>query len=244
MQGYLDACKNIWLGRLLTGENTRYLWISYHLDKDAGNKFQGDTCTFDIEFSLHQLVTGESGVLGFKDESGASASGALTYWPGSLMMEAHASDLLANTCYQITLEDPGKCTATGALLAAGVQGRGGTFDAGYWNGCNGLMTQCCPDGICGGEDCPGLGIYNPEYAMTDASGNLDTVFKINVKGEGYGYPGLPSGTYENVRMIIKQISNQGYECPNGGNPPWTCKAGTENCYQGKRYTDYAINFSL
>jgi len=239
IHGYLEPCQNIWLGRLLAGENTRYLWISYHLDENAGNKFQGDTCTFDIEFSLHQLVTGESGVLGFKDESGGSAPGALTYWPGSLMMEVHTSDLAANACYQITLEDSGVCTDTSGQLAAGVQGHGGTFDAGYYRKCDymgGLMTLC-------DTGCEGWGVYNPEYAMTDGSGNLDTVFKINVKGEGYGYPGLPSGTYENVRMIIKQISDENLECPNGEQLPWPCVAGVD-CYVGKRFTDYNIDFSL
>jgi len=238
MHGYLEPCENIWLGRLLAEENTRYLWISYHLDESAGNRYQGDTCTFDIEFSLHQLVTGESGVLGFMNENGNPVDGSMTYWPGSLMMEVHTSNLLSNTCYQITLEDPGKCTDTGDLLAAGTQGHGGTFDAGYWNGSGGLATQCCPNG----NGCPGLGVYNPEYAMTDENGNLDTVFEIGA--DTGAWPSLPAGNYENVRMIIKQISNEGYECPGGPGLPWGgCTAG-ENCYIGKRLTDYAINFGL
>lgn len=41
------------LGDLLAGES-RGLIISFHLDEDAGNQYQGDLSTFDIEFTLHQ----------------------------------------------------------------------------------------------------------------------------------------------------------------------------------------------
>ena len=53
-QGYLEPSQNIDLG-LLPAENLRRLWLSFHMSGEAGNEYQGDTCTFDIEFSLKQL---------------------------------------------------------------------------------------------------------------------------------------------------------------------------------------------
>ena len=237
-KGTIKPCERIYLG-LLPKNESRKLWLSFHLPADAENEYQGDTCTFDIEFSLEQLKSGQSGKGDLKD--GNETKGWFAYWPGSsVTFEVHASGLPADGCYQITLEDAGRCTEVGSLLAQGVQGHTGTFDAGYWNGYNGLMTVCCPDG---GDDCPGLGVYNPEYVMVQ-NGKLDTVFTIETKDGDTPWPALPAGDYSNLRMVIKQINAGQETCPVPGEAPvWNCDAGVE-CYIGKLSSDYEINFSL
>lgn len=54
LHGDLVASQNVYLDVLPAGVN-RKLWLSHHLMSDAGNRYQGDTCTYNIEFSLHQL---------------------------------------------------------------------------------------------------------------------------------------------------------------------------------------------
>ena len=57
VQGIIGPSQSVDLGILRGGvPGTRYLWLSFYLDKDAGNEYQGDTCTFNIEFTLHQII--------------------------------------------------------------------------------------------------------------------------------------------------------------------------------------------
>ena len=58
-QGIIEPSQDVDLGVL--GPGTRYLWLSFHLDEETGNEYQGDTCTFDIEFTLHQIMPGPLG---------------------------------------------------------------------------------------------------------------------------------------------------------------------------------------
>ena len=53
-QGIIEPSEDVDLG--LLGPGTRRLWLSFHLDEEAGNEYQGDTCTFDIDFTLHQIM--------------------------------------------------------------------------------------------------------------------------------------------------------------------------------------------
>lgn len=54
-QGIIEPSEDVDLG-LLPVDMLRRLWLSFHLDKEADNEYQGDTCTFDIEFTLHQIM--------------------------------------------------------------------------------------------------------------------------------------------------------------------------------------------
>ena len=40
-------------------DGTRLLWLSHHLSSGAGNEYQGDECTWDIDFTLKQIGYGE-----------------------------------------------------------------------------------------------------------------------------------------------------------------------------------------
>ncbi len=67
IHGYLKASQNVYLDVLPAGI-TRKLWLSHHLSGDADNKYQGDICTYDIEFSLRQLSGDpDSPVISFVD---------------------------------------------------------------------------------------------------------------------------------------------------------------------------------
>ncbi len=54
-QGFTLPSQNVDLGSLLVGMMRR-LWLSFHMNSDAGNEYQGDGCTFDIDFTLHQIM--------------------------------------------------------------------------------------------------------------------------------------------------------------------------------------------
>jgi len=235
MKGYFQPSDRIILGQLDKGENTRWLWLSYHL-RDTGvpqNEYQGDTCTFDIEFSLEQIRENQ---LPLRDDAG-HVNGWVWYGPAaSVNMSVYAGGLIPG-CYQITLEGKGVCTGTDKNLAAGVEGHTANFDAGYYKGggyTGGLLNDC--------DSSTGWGVYNPNYAMVDSMGNLSTNFIIKTDGN---YPSLPTGDYKDVRMVVKQINAGQVGCPGLGQAPvWNCgKAGTD-CYIGKLWTGYDINFSL
>ena len=53
-QGTLDASQEVYLDVLPAGVS-RKLWLSHHLKAEAGNEYQGDVCTYDIDFTLKQL---------------------------------------------------------------------------------------------------------------------------------------------------------------------------------------------
>lgn len=232
-QGNFGPNQDIVLGLLEIGA-ARKLWLGFSLPESSGNEFQGDSCSFDIIFSLVQFHS--AGKEDLKNEAG-EVEGWFAYWESnSVTFEITTGGLTPSTCHQITLESQGNCTAVDTLLAAGEQGHTGTFDAGYWNGSGGLATQCA-----GGV---GFGVYNPAYVMTDGSGHLFTVFTIGdtVTGSFGNWPALPNGAYENLRLVVKQIDSPGYGCPEPGEAPiWP---GAEQ-YVGKLFSpSYNIHFSM
>ena len=50
----ISPSTHIDLGLLPAGKE-RILWLSHHLAGHAGNEYQGDTCTWDIDFTLKQV---------------------------------------------------------------------------------------------------------------------------------------------------------------------------------------------
>ncbi len=53
-QGEILPSQDIDLGIL--GSGTRRLWLTPHLKEETGNEYQGDTCIFNIDFTLHQIM--------------------------------------------------------------------------------------------------------------------------------------------------------------------------------------------
>lgn len=64
--GTLASKGSLNLDVLPTGVD-RKVWIDYTLDSNATNKFQGDICTFAVDFTLKQLGIPENGVYSFVD---------------------------------------------------------------------------------------------------------------------------------------------------------------------------------
>lgn len=225
------------LGLELGPSEVAELWLSFHLDRGAGNEYQKDQTTFDIEFTLHQVgqPAGATTIrlenkcnpneqdcselgLGDWDPIVDDLYGSATYWVGSdLHVVVRAHGLAPETWHQFTLNGPGVCTDTDDQLASGVQKYSGMFESGFWNTGPALDNTCDPTEA-------GEGIYNPAYLKSDASGNLSGHITIGVDGpdetEGDDvsgtYPTLPSGEYSDVKPMIKEIQPTEAFPP----PPW------------------------
>ena len=198
---------------LAEGEQVE-LWLSFHIQTDAGNEHQGDVTAFDIEFTLHQVNLAALGLpsdytcIRLEDKTAASGwkpivdndlRGSVCYSVGSdLSLDVEAHGLKPNTTYQLSLNGQGGCLATDDPLASGATG-GWAFNplfiAGYRNGGPNLATSC---------GSPGEGIYNYAYVTSDGAGNLSESHTIVT--DGANWPGLPSGTYNDVKFVVKEVT--------------------------------------
>lgn len=215
-------------------ETNRWYWVefSFHIQPETGNAYQGDEATFDIEVMLQQegAPSPNNGFpLGMKTirlENKDTTKweiipddgiyGLINYWVGSdLHIKLIAKGLEPNTLYQMKLQGPVDTTCastTNSQLASGVQGHGGTFDAGYWTGSGGLSTTCSGQG---------QGIYNFGYECADANGEITKTFVIETGGATW--PALPAGTYSDVEMLVVKVENTDGSCPGCVEPislPW------------------------
>jgi len=198
--------------------------LSFHLEKDAGNEYQGDTSGFDIEFTLHQ-VSQSAGrqTIRLENKSGPpdwtvigddDIFGSVTYEvnaDGDLEMQVRLNGLAPDTNHQLALNGPdgtGACEPTDDQLASGSEAYLG-YDSGFWDGAGPNINQ----GVCASPN--NEGIYNFAYVLTDAQGNWSG--DITVANSGQSDPGdagkvmaanpaLPVGVYSNVKFIVKQVT--------------------------------------
>ncbi len=200
--------------------------ISFHLDRDAGNEYQGDVSTFDIEFTLHQTTqsAGRTSVrLENKDQAdplwppilGDDMYGSVTYevkGNGDLWVALEARGLQPGNYYQIGMTGPDTCSDTDDQLASGVQ-QYPNFDSHFW--VSGAPSATCTTA--------GYGFYNFAYEQADAAGEINQTYTIGNAGvadpDGStdvtgAHPALPSGVYTGVKFIVK------YYEPNTKPPTW------------------------
>jgi predicted ribosomally synthesized peptide with SipW-like signal peptide len=181
------------------------LWLSFHLQGEAGNEYQGDQSTFEVEVTMHQpsMVAGATTVrLENKDASwdpilGDDLYGSVTYYVGSglhLDVEAHGLNLTGQGVCQDTDEQ---------LAGGGTAGApyGALYLAGYWNDGDGgyLAATCDPTK-------QGQGVYNYAYVQALPDGSLSDSSVIDADVTTWDPPGLPSGIYSGVKYIIKEVT--------------------------------------
>jgi len=208
------------LGVTLQSSQEVELWLSFHLQYEAGNEYQGDTSSFEVVVTMHQpgVVAGATTVrLENKDASwnpilDDDLYGSLTYWVGSgLHLDVEAHGLNPGTWYQLSLTGQGGCLDTDDQLAGGgtVGAAGPLYVAGYWNNAaSGFLEATCGD--------PGQGVYNYKYVQALPDGSLTDSSVIDADVTTWAPPGLPSGIYTGVKYIIKEVT---------GDPPGTAWEG-------------------
>lgn len=219
------------VGHLAGGQINHSEWyaicLSFHLEKDAGNEYQGDTSTFDILFTLHQVgqpadretVRLENKDADYKVIGGDDTWGSVTYEVNAdddLEMQVRLNGLAPDTLHQLALNGPdgtGACEPVDDQLASGSEKAGNTgYDSGFWDGSGPNINQdlCQP----GNNE----GIYNFAYVTTDAQGSYDTgltpIIVVN-SGEadpanalkvGAANPALPVGIYSGVKFVVKEVT--------------------------------------
>jgi len=217
------------------GADDVYICLSFHLEEDAGNEYQGDTSTFNVEFTLHQL-TQPAGATTVRLENKTGDPlwepildddkyGSVTYrvkGNGDLEMLVRLNGLAPNTWHQLALNGPdgtGACEATDNQLASGSELHA-NYDSGFWDGTGPNINQ----GACASPN--NEGIYNFAYRKTNAQGDWIGTIVVTNSGEAdpadadkvsAANPALPVGIYSGVKFIVKEIA---------GDPPgtsWTPK---------------------
>jgi len=209
------------------GTDDVYICLSFHLQRETGNEYQGDKSTFNVEFTLHQLLQPAGATtVRLEDKTGDpdwdpilgnDLYGSVTYWVdgvGDLHLLVRAHGLTPDTYHQLTLNgsvgDPPACDPTDDQLASGSQ-QYPDFDSGFWDGVGPAINQ----GLCAGDN--NEGIYNFAYVLSDGAGNIHSHEVIANSHEadpadadkvsaGAGYPALPRGIYTDVKPMIKEIS--------------------------------------
>lgn len=215
------------------------LWLSFHLETEAGNEYQGDTTSFDVEFTLHQTNLAALGLpagtacvrLENKDATwqpilGDELYGSVCYGvedDGDLVVLVEGHGLTPNKWHQLTLNGPWNdaCEPTDDQLASGAE-QYANYDSGFWDGVGPFINQ----GACSGNNKEG--IYNFAYVQADASGKFTTGPLTIANSHAAdpadagkvltANPSLPRGIYNDVRFIVKEIG--------GTSPPdtsWTPK---------------------
>ncbi len=215
--------------------------ISFHLDTFAGNEYQGDTSSFELEFTLHQLNLGTLGLpigtecVRLENKSGAPAwapivdddlYGSVCYGVAEavgsdLEMSVLLNGLAPDTWHQLTLNGQGgDCDATDDQLASGSE-QFALFDSGFWPG----NAPALDHGACAAPNAEG--VYNFAYVKTDASGNYSGLHPVANSGEsdpaGSGNvtaanPALPVGVYGDVKFLVKEVETAWAGPPS--TPPW------------------------
>lgn len=201
-----------------------WLCLSFHLEKDAGNEYQGDTSTFDVEFTLHQLnqpagretIRLENKDAAYNVIGDDDIFGSVTYEvnaDGNLEMQVRVNGLTPNTYHQLALNgsigDPPSCDATDDQLASGSE-QYSLYDSGFWDGNAPYLdhTACTTPP---NEE----GVYNFAYVQTDANGDWSGTVTVANSGESdpansdnvtAAYPALPVGVYSDVKFVVKEVT--------------------------------------
>jgi predicted ribosomally synthesized peptide with SipW-like signal peptide len=198
------------------------LWLSFHLQYEAGNEYQGDKSCFEVVVTMHQpgVAAGATTVrLENKDTTtwapilDDDLYGSVTYYVGSgLNLDVELHGLAPSTYHQLALNGPdgtSACEATDNQLASGSE-LYANYDSGFWDGSGPNINQ----GTCASPN--NEGIYNFAYVQTDALGNwLGTIVVAN-SGEAdpadagkvtAANPALPVGIYSGVKFIVKEVTD-------------------------------------
>jgi len=214
--------KVIDLGKQIEPNQDVYICLSFHLQREAGNEYQGDVTTFDVEFTLHQLLqpAGATTVrLENKDTNwdpilNDDLYGSVTYWVdgnNDLRMLVRLNGLAPNTYHQLALNGPdgtGACEPVDDQLASGSE-QYTNYDSGFWNGMGPNINQ----GTCASPN--NEGIYNFAYVQTDAQGDWEGTIVVTNSGEvdpadagkvSAANPALPKGVYSGVKFIVKEVT--------------------------------------
>ncbi len=216
------------LGVTLQPSDRVELWLSFHLETEAGNEYQGDQSTFDIEFTLHQANLGALGLpagtacvrLENKDTTtwdpilGDALYGSVCYGVdgnGDLVVLLEASGLDDSKYYQIGMTGPDSCSDTDDQLASGTQ-QYPDFDSHFWVA--GAPASTCTT--------VGFGFHNFAYEQP-VGGMIQQTYTINNAGVPdpadstdvvASHPALPSGVYTGVKFLVKEVP------PGFPPPPW------------------------
>jgi len=221
-------CVWIYLGTL-EASKIYHLNMSFHL-QDVGNEYQGDKCTFDLEFLANQLGSpppkSTKILLENKDPTtwlpiiGDGKWGIVEYETSTLTLKVKAVGLKTNTPHQLTLnsqpapdsndafESMCSAIATGLYQHDPAGTRPPGFDPwlrGYWrSGVSTVLENNFWEGAAPYSE----GIYNihdksnpskpPEWYglyYSDANGKLEKTVSAT----------LPSGNYEWIKFIIKEV---------------------------------------
>jgi len=218
--------KVIDLGVTLQPDAGVELWLSFHLDKDAGNEYQGDVSGFEVVVTMHQVsqpagretirLENKGGPPDWKVIGDDDIYGAVTYEVNAgddLEMQVRLNGLAPNTLHQLALNGPdgtGACEDTDDQLASGSEKVGNAgYDSGFWSGGPTINQGLC--GVSGNNE----GIYNFAYVTTDAQGNYLGDITVANSGEvdpadagkvTAANPALPVGVYSDVKFVVKEVT--------------------------------------
>lgn len=225
----LGLLECIWIPLGYVGDGID-LVLSFHLQAETPNEYQGDWCTFDLEFYMtdHNAPPPSGGIiLENKDTSwnpilGDGKWGLCWYHTSDLTLAVYAQGLEANTYYQIGINSPEDATwypvsggetmrvAMASALAGGVYDGTNPTNVVPPSGFNLYERGYYTAGAAmlhGGAYVTGdTGSYN--FTQSGNTGGALT----NAKGVFYLTKAcaLPSGEYEYIKVLVKKDSD-----------PWT-----------------------
>lgn len=207
----------------LQPSNVIYLILSFHLQAETGNEYQGDIATADLEFGLQQVGAPQPGnriILENKVPSGNwppilgdGIWGIAEYNTTDLTLGIVAQGLPANQDVQISINSPEDVSwfpvdattrvAMASALASGVYDgtTPGTappsgynlYERGYWDSAKPNLGATFVTGDIGTFTTSKSGV-TPQTNTSDANGDLTT---------SVSFP-LPSGAYSFIKVVIKQ----------------------------------------
>ncbi len=212
------------LGILMNPSEWHVICISFHLQDGAGNEYQGDESSFDIQFTLHQVAQAAGRqTLRLENKSGPpdwavigddDIWGSVTYevnGDGDLAMQVRLNGLAPNTYHQLTLNGPdgtGACEPVDDQLASGSE-LYANYDSGFWDGAGPNINQ----GMCASPN--NEGVYNFAYVQTDDQGGWSGSIVVANSGEAdpahagkvtAANPALPVGVYSGVKFVVKEVT--------------------------------------
>ncbi len=220
-------CHYIPLGWLGTSDPIE-VELSFHLQAETGNAYQGDMVSFEIEFYMtdHNAPPPEGSMILLENKDPNTWNviddnlwGYAVYYASDLELFVYAEGLTPDTNYQISLTSPEVATwypITGAAtrigmaeaLAAGVYGTGTTaapptdynlFERGYYDISDGGNNLLTgPPSTWEGDD---IGVFT-----TSQSGDTPRTITSDAQGrilEWVSFP-LPSGEYQHIKVMVKE----------------------------------------
>lgn len=216
-------CVWIPLGGLAKGV-TITLTLSFHLQPETDNRYQGDRCLFDIEFLLNQVGAPDPRsnriLLENKDPTtwrpiiGDGIWGIAEYKVGSLTLDVEAHGLTPNTDYQIKITSPEVASwypvdettrrKMASALASGLyDATGGTAPPSGYN----LYERGYYDISAGGNLFAGPPTWQDDIVGVWAF-TKNGATNLGVKTDANGYfsatrtASLPSGEYSFIKLVV------------------------------------------